>query len=169
MNIVGDQSGKATVPALRMNLNQNSSKNLLVGYEVATVRDYALNRYKNEGSTFQKVANDFVLPPSGRLTLNSGGQNSLDVQIRGMRPPGYRGGQGGTAFNALSAANISQETGFGHLTQIGSNLNFGVHPIDGDRENHKASVDIKELNALLNLDDMDCGENFERKTGRSNF
>ena len=102
------------------------------------------------------------------MGLNSGGfgANSLDVQIRGMRPPGYRAGQS-NAFNALSAANISQETGFGHMTQIGSTMNFGVHPMAGDRENGKASIDIKELNALLNLDDD--AENFERKTGRSNF
>ena len=46
-------------------------------------------------------------------------------------------------------------------------MNYGVHPTAGDRENHKVSVDIKELNALLNLDDD--ADNFERKTGRSNF
>lgn len=85
---------------------------------MATVRDYGLSRYKKEATPLQKVANDFVLPPSGRLGLNSGGfgSNSLDVQIRGMRPPGYRAGQTNNAFNALSAANISQETGFGHMT-----------------------------------------------------
>ena len=80
-----------------------------------------------------------MLPPSGgRLNLNSGGASggfSLDDQIRGMRPPGYRAaGLGGNAFNALSAANLSQETGLGHMTNIGSNLNFGgMHPMADDR------------------------------------
>ena len=109
-----------------------------------------------------------MLPPSGRLNLNSGGLggSSLDDQLRAMRPPGYRSGQGNNAFNALSAANLSQETGFGNMTQIGSNMNFGPNFMQDDRQNNAASIDIKELNAILNLD-MDDGDAFQRKTGRN--
>lgn len=38
------------------------------------------------------------------------------------------------------------------MTNIGSNFNYGIHPMVDDRQNNKASIDIKELNALLNLD-----------------
>ena len=104
-----------------------------------------------------------MLPPSGRLNLNSGG---LDDQLRALRPPGYRAGQGSNAFGALSAANLSQETGFGNMTQIGSNMNFGPSFMPDNRQNNAASIDIKELNAILNLD-LDDDEAFQRKTGRN--
>ena len=41
------------VPPLQIgSLNQASSKNLLVNYEVATVRDYSLSRYRKEATPF---------------------------------------------------------------------------------------------------------------------
>ena len=121
-------------------------------------------------SPLKSFANDFVLPPSGRIAANSrgNGYEGLDSQIRGMRPPGYRGSQANNAFNVNSAANLSQETGFGHMTNIGSNLNFGIRPMGGDSENYKASIDINELNALLNLSGDDP-DGFEKKTGRANY
>ena len=38
------------------------------------------------------------------------------------------------------------------MTQIGSNMNVGVGYMPSDYQNNKASIDIKELNAILNLD-----------------
>ena len=80
------------------------------------MRDYGMLQtgLKMNNGPLASFANDFVLPPSGRLAMNTGGG---DDAIRGMRPPGYRPNN----FNANSAANVSQDTGFGHMTNIGSN------------------------------------------------
>ena len=128
------------MPALSTkNLNLNSAQKFLVSYEVATVRDYDRfqGRNKRHESPLKAMANDFMLPPSGRLGANSlgldGDISALDNQIRGMRPPGYRASQGNNGFNMGSQANLSQDTGFGQQTQIGSSaLNFGIQPARGD-------------------------------------
>ena len=78
-------------------------------------------------------ASDYMLPPTGRLPMNS----SLDGQLRGMRPKGY---PGSTNFNVQSGPlglSESADTGYGgQLTAINSYGGLGQMP-SVDKEQYK--------------------------------
>ena len=153
------------VPALK--LNGNSAKNLIMRYEVNTVRDDGLPQRSNKALFGQSAENRFTA---------FGNKGSLDNVLRSMRPPGFdnrmgRPGatQGYDNYHNSSLQNlnggafsVSEETGIGQMTStydptynIGMGRKAGYGNQTDDREQFKNAIDIDELNQLLGLENHD--------------
>ncbi len=112
LNVLGLNGGN--------NLNSNSSKNLIVSYQVNTVRvdsgyqpnnRYALDHHSGSGSSY-------VLPSINR---NINHTSSLEYDIRKMRPPG---------FNELASVQTQSKVTLGeHSLSDGTGVgNFTYNP-----------------------------------------
>ena len=147
---------------LGRNIPNNSTQNLIVSYQVNTVRLDNDRPDKLVGIN----PSSYVLPPVNR------GLTTIDNDIRSLRPKGLGlGGVHSLSKNTLGAYSQSQETGMGGFTVHDPTLNFGHREIndDGDKEKYNhGEVDIDELNALLSLAQQENSD-FDKRMGRSNF